>query len=108
MPGGFSGNGSVTWFVEVKQAKPNTKPGSGGKYRHEGKEDTDKDQRFGVTIQFPQDATERLAFRQQLYDAWSTSSNSSVTAVVLSIPVEDVGSGYTPPAKDQIVIDWDA
>ena len=106
MPGGFSGNGSVTWFVEVKQSKPNTSGAGGGKYRHEGKEPTPKDSRFDIIIQLPQDATERLAFRQQLYDAWVNSASSTSTQAVLSLPVEDVGSGYTPGSKDQIRIDW--
>ena len=106
MPGGFSGNGSVTWYVDVQQAKPDSGPAGGGKYRHSGKEDTPKDSRFEITIQLPQDMTERLAFRQQLYDAWASSSSSRAKDITLSIPVEDVGSGYAPGAKDQIRVDW--
>jgi len=47
MPGGFSGNGSVVWFVEVNQQKPKTNPVGGGRYRHEGKETTPKDSQIG-------------------------------------------------------------
>jgi hypothetical protein len=106
MPGGFSGNGSVTWFVECKQATPNTSNPSPGKYKHEGLEDTPRDSRFTITIQLPQDATERLAFRQQLYDAWIKSAQPGTKDAALSIPVEDVGSGYVPGNKPQINVDW--
>jgi hypothetical protein len=54
----------------------------------------------------PQDSTERLAFRQQLYNEWLNSASSTATQAVLSIPVEDVGSGYNPGSKDQIKVDW--
>ena len=106
MPGSFSGNGSVEWAVDVDRGRgtPKCKDNGGGKHHHEGVDDTDPNKRFEVTIVHPKNEIERLALRQQLYDAWVNFNASSYTR--LSIPIEDMKSGFTPPTKDQIKVDW--
>jgi hypothetical protein len=109
MPGIFGGNGSVEWTVEVNRGKgaPKCKDNGGGKHHHEGIDDTDPNKRFEITIQHPLDAIERLAFRQQLYDAWNAFNTPNPPAsTTLSIPIEDKGSDYNPPTKNQIKVDW--
>src|SRR5688572_29284157 len=91
MPGGFTGNGSVKWFVDANdvQGKPNNEDKGGGKHHQDGVDNTPPGGRFEITIQYPKDKNERNALRQALYDAWSASSNPAVTSVTFSIPIED-------------------
>jgi hypothetical protein len=109
MPGIFGGNGSVEWAVYVNRGKGvlKCKHNDDGKHHHEGIDDTEPDKRFEVIIQHPLDAIERLAFRQQLYDAWNALNAPNPPAfTTLSIPIEDRNSGYDPPTKNQITVDW--
>jgi hypothetical protein len=116
MPGGFTGNGSVRWFVDANRVKgtPNNQNKGSGKYHQDGADTTDVYGRFTITIKHPTDKNERDAFRQALYDAWSA-SNAGAQIATFSIPIEDKQSQY-PNAPDegtplvaadyQIFVDW--
>ena len=113
MPGGFTGNGSVKWFVDANKVKgkPTDEDKGGGKHHQDGVDDTPQGGRFKITIQYPKDNIERNAFRQALYDAWSASSAPAVMAVTFSIPIEDnqsnVGITHGGMGPDnQIYVDW--
>lgn len=105
--GGFTGNRSVDWFVSVDYARPkkttvNSRGNTG--VRHRGVEDTrGGGYRFKITINHPQDASERAKFLQQLAAA---GANTNAAQTILDIPVEDQDSGYKPPKEYQITVDW--
>ena len=113
MGGGFTGNGSVKWFVDANNVKgrPNNDDKGGGKHHQDGIDNTPRGGRFEITIQYPKDNNERNALRQALYDAWNASSNPAVKAVTFSIPIEDkesnVGITHSGTGPDnQIHVDW--
>ena len=108
MPGGYTGDDSVKWFVDSK----NPKPGTGTPAHQEGTDDSAHAGRFYITIAYPIDTTQRSAFRQQLYDAWTQSAAAAVTEVTLDIPIEDTHSKYGKTHKGegtdyQIYVEWD-
>jgi len=100
----------VNWYVDIDDArdgatKINSKPGSQGRgMRHEGTE-ANNGANFVIRINHPQRDNERAAFierlQKQLDDARAGSRQTTLT-----IAVEDVQHGYTPPPTDQITIDW--
>src|SRR5262245_38839365 len=117
MPGGFTGNGSVQWFIDAKNVDttkgPHSQAGVSGTTTHhqDGTDKTTKGGYFTITIKYPQDPVERNAFRLQLYAAWNDSADNHVSEVEFKIPIEDVNSSvgqtYTGNGKsNQIYIDW--
>lgn len=104
MPGIFSGNGSVRWVVEVNNVKgiPKSEFRGDKGYYQDGLDDTPPNGRFVITIRYPKDPIGQDAFRKQLLAA----SANTASAAVLTIPVEDVQSGFDPPTDAQIRVDW--
>jgi hypothetical protein len=121
MPGGFSGNGSVEWFVvadnaieppvsrkEATEEKPNRWRQSG--VDHWGNISYD----FTITIKIPKDSFRPNAKRDfaNALEAALRKVNAappdSDEAVTITLPVEDKDhSGPTKePTRDQILIDW--
>ena len=105
MPGTFSGNGSVKWVVEATnvKGKPISESKGNRKYYQDGLDETPAHGRFVITIKYPKNAAEEDAFRKQLAAAAANTSSSFAT---VTIPIEDIVSGYDPPSDDQIKIDW--
>jgi hypothetical protein len=106
MSGGFTGDGSVKWFVTVDYARPaKTRIKSRGKagVHHEGVEHTDPGCRFVITIKHPKDKKERDDFLEQLQKA---AADTAAAETTLTIPIEDIKSGFKPPTPNQIVVDW--
>lgn len=93
MPGGFTPNGSVKWFVEA-DTKDSEVP-QGSKIRLEGRDEIDKDHFFQITIRYPKNSTNRTKFQALLTAA---GQNGTDEALTLTMPIEDQGSGYTIPS----------
>ena len=104
MPGSFSGNGSVKWVVQATNVKgtPKSERQGNTSYYQEGLDDIPRGGRFVIAIKYPKDADAQAAFRKQLAEA-ATNTGSDAT---LTIPIEDIQTGYNPPTDDQIKIDW--
>ena len=105
MPGTFSGNGSVKWVVEASnvKGKPMSEFKGDRTYYQDGLDETPANGRFVITIRYPKNAAAQEAFRKQLADAAVNKSSSFAT---VTVPIEDIVSGYDPPTDDQIKIDW--
>ena len=58
---------------------------------------------LGHEVDLADDATQRDVFRKQLAAAAADTSSRVLT---LTVPIEDILSGYDPPTDDQIKIDW--
>ena len=106
MSGGFIGDHSVRWHVNVDFARPDhTRIRSSGAtgVEHEGTEETKPKARFVIKIRYPRDPDARKTFLKQLRKA---AANKTGKRAVFSIPIEDINSGFDPPAEDQITVDW--
>ena len=124
MPGGFTPNGSVRWFLEADRTEREIERGN-GRYRLEGKDRTEKGYFMKVTIRYPSNAENRQRMIAQLKDQLSRATLENVGALTLYMPVEDEPSGYQPgqgnnphrsndlsspldPDQWQIYVDWSA
>ena len=122
MPGGgYTGDGSVKWFVEVDSArdgetKINPRPGFPKGSKHEGIEHaTQQGGDFEISIDVPMNITTRpnaqSEFVKGLRDAANRAETSSPgTRVSFKVPIQDTGSGYPAQPSDyyQIKINWPA
>jgi len=110
MPGGFTGNTSVNWYIDVDDARDGatkiySKAGSLGRgMKHEGTE-ANNGANFVIRIKHPQRPGERDAFIDQLQEQLDEARGGS-RETTFTIAVEDEQHGYTPPPHDQIKIDW--
>jgi hypothetical protein len=112
MPGGFTGNNSVDWFVTTDDSRAGeTRIRSTGNYGldHRGIAETNGGgYRFVITIKHPTNPKERQHFLDQLAAA---AADKKSRRTILTIPVEDKQSRYKPrtnPKVDQyqITVDW--
>jgi hypothetical protein len=91
--------------IEARNVKgrPKSESKGGNRYYQDGLDDTPADGRFVITIKYPKNPAALETFRQQLSAAAANTASATAT---LTIPVEDVQSGYAPPTDEQIKIDW--
>ena len=100
MPGGFTRNGSMKWFVNADGKEKETKDGN-GKWRLEGKDRTEKDGFFKITIQHPSGAANRVKFLRQLQQHVDRAlADDTIERMTVYMPVEDATSGYQVPSPD--------
>jgi hypothetical protein len=118
MPGGITPDGSVKWFVEGDEYSEKKLPN--GKVRLEGRDATEKNQFFEITIKHPSRPDNRALFLLQLQQhVFEAVRDKSVNRLTVYMPVEDRQSGYPVPSeksatnyrpsnRDQwsIYIDW--
>jgi hypothetical protein len=106
MSGGFTGDSSVRWFVNVDFARPGyTTLASNGPtgLDHAGTEETKKNARFVIKIKYPKNPAARRKFCDQLRQA---AGNKKARTATFKIPIEDIKSGFDPPTDNQVVVDW--
>jgi hypothetical protein len=97
MPGGFTPNGSVKWFLKADRKDKETDE-SGGKWRLEGKDGTEKNNFFWITIKHPSNGSNRVKFLAQLAQHVARAlADPLLQEVTLCMPVEDRTSDYQPP-----------
>ena len=98
--GNFGGGGSVKWSVDIRNAKPAnstiTVDHPKKQFRHEGVDDTPRNNAFAVSIRFPESPAARARLAKELQRAASQCENGE--AFTLTVPVE----GYEP----QIRVNW--
>ncbi|HVH29386.1 MAG TPA: hypothetical protein VM818_21685 [Vicinamibacterales bacterium] len=111
MPGGFSGNGSVEWFVDADNprgepvSKKDPKPSKPNRHHQSGVDDFGSAAyEFVVSIKIPNDVNARRELASALGAATRQVENAGGGAISFTLPVEDKDHGG--PTKDQILIDW--
>jgi hypothetical protein len=104
MPGGgYGGDGSVKWWLDVDNVKSFSSSSDGRKHHLEGVDDTPKTGRAGtftIRITLPRKPARRKEFLEQL----RTAASEPTDPVELTIPIEDVKHGG--PNYDQIKVYW--
>jgi hypothetical protein len=117
MPGGFSGNGSVEWFVdadnprETPDSRPDPQNGKPNRFHQSGVDHWgNAPYEFTITIKIPKDSGRPNA-KRDFANALETAARNvndalpnSDTTVTLTLPVEDKDHGG--PTENQIRIDW--
>jgi hypothetical protein len=114
MPGSFSGNGSVEWWVEADNPRetPVSKPNPNGehpkRYRQSGVDHWGTAAYdFTVAIKVPRDQAARRdlagALRAAAERIEGAPANGGIT-ISFSLPVEDKEHGG--PTRDQILVSW--
>jgi hypothetical protein len=110
MPGGFSGNGSVEWFVDADHpknvvSKKDPKEGKPDRHHQAGEDHWgDELYEFVVTIKIPKDQRARDLLVTQLNTASQQVERGPGGAFSFTLPVEDKDHGG--PTANQIVVDW--
>jgi hypothetical protein len=119
MPGGFTGNGSVEWFVDADNprgspvSKPDPNPQKPNRHHQSGIDDFgDAAYEFTIAVKIPKNTGARPDAQRQFAAALRDAAKrveaappNSGTTVSFTIPVEDRAHGG--PTKDQILISWD-
>ena len=107
------GGGSVEWEVNAHNARkppqgpppactPKTPtPGRPNPHHQTGADKTVPNSRFTVRIRLPKNPAD--TFLSELQTAAGSPTGG---VVVFTLPIEDIASGFNPPTRDQIRIEW--
>ena len=111
MAGVFGGDSSVVWEVvsdnpRVLTGAPDQGPGTDGKFRQGGKENTDAGKYFVVSIEVPRTQADKNDLALGLFAAADRLSGMPAGAgrVWFRLKIEDESNGG--PNENQIKIDW--